>query len=233
MRPFVVLTAYREPARWGGWSRPADLLPTNYADSVERAGGVALLAPAVPAQAEDVMAAAAALVLTGGPDVEPARYGAQAHPQTDRPRRERDASEIALLEAALALQRPVLAICRGVQVLNVALGGDLIQHLPDNGIEHRPGGGEFAAREVRIEAGSRLAGVLGTTAQVACSHHQALDTLGAGLLPVAWADDATVEAVELAGHHWVVGVQWHPEEGDDLRLFEALIAAAGEFVTLP
>ncbi|MHB2022857.1 MAG: gamma-glutamyl-gamma-aminobutyrate hydrolase family protein [Mycobacteriales bacterium] len=233
MRPWIVLSTYRESARWTGWSRPADLLPTSYADSVERAGGVAMLAPVIPGQAEDVRAAPAALVLTGGPDVDPARYGAVAHAQTDPPRPQRDDSEIALLEAALALQRPVLAICRGVQVLNVAIGGGLTQHLPDAGIEHRDRAGGFSGREVRIEAGSRLADVLGTSARVACSHHQALDRLGSGLLPVAWADDATVEAVELAGHHWVVGVQWHPEEGDDLRLFEALVAAAAQLVSLP
>jgi anthranilate synthase component 2/putative glutamine amidotransferase len=144
-------------------------------------------------------------------------------------RPERDNTEIAALEAALDRDLPVLAICRGMQLLNVALGGDLVQHLPDvehTGV-HDPGAGLYQRREVRTEPGTEVHRLLGPTAGVACHHHQALDRIAADLTPSAWAEDGVVEAVESRHHRFCVAVQWHPEETGDLRLLAALVAAAG------
>jgi putative glutamine amidotransferase len=170
-----------------------------------------------------------ALVLTGGPDVDPARYGAEPHEATGRPRPARDAWEEELCRGALARDLPVLAICRGLQVLNVALGGTLHQHLPDLvGHEgHRTAPGEMSPNDVTMVAGTRLASVLGGQARGHCHHHQAIDRLGRGLVVAARAEDGTVEAAELPGPTFAVGVQWHPEDNpDDDRLFVALLQAA-------
>jgi putative glutamine amidotransferase len=168
------------------------------------------------------------LVLAGGADVDPARYGHQAGPHTTVLRPERDAAELAVLQAALSRDLPLLAICRGMQLLNVELGGDLLQHLPDvpgAGI-HNPGAGLFAGRQVRTAPGTQLDRLLGPTAAVDCHHHQALDRIAPELTPSAWAEDGLVEAVEAAGRRFCLGVQWHPEAGADRRLFEALVSAA-------
>jgi anthranilate synthase component 2/putative glutamine amidotransferase len=168
------------------------------------------------------------LVLAGGADVDPARYDSPAGPHTTVVRPERDESELIALQAALDRDLPLLAVCRGMQLLNVALGGDLVQHLPDledTGV-HDPGPGRYQRREVRTQDGTRLRELLGPTAAVACHHHQALGRIAAGLTPSAWAEDGVVEAVEDTDHRFCLAVQWHPEESRDGRLFDALVAAS-------
>ena len=232
-RPVVGVTTYLEPARWMVWERPAAVLPRSYVDSVVAAGGVPVLLPPVPAGAAEAVRALDALVLAGGADIEPHRYGEDPHASTVS-RQDRDTWELALLRAALERDLPVLAICRGMQLLNVACGGTLRQHLPEvvGGHGHQPAPGVFGSSRVRIRPASRLAGIIGTEATVACYHHQAVRRLGTGLLPAAWADDETVEAIEHPGHRLVLGVQWHPEEAaypdgaPDGRLFGALVGAA-------
>ncbi len=228
----IGLTTYVERADWGVWHQRAALLPANYVEAVAAAGAVpVLLPPIVPGELTSAAAAAVdgidGLVLTGGADVDPGRYGALAHAETDRPATDRDGWELALLRAALDAGQPVLAVCRGAQLLNVALGGTLHQHLPDvlGAPSHRPVLGTFGRVAVRIDAGSRLAGIVGETADVSCHHHQAIDRLGSGLVVTARAADGTVEAVELPGDRFVLGVQWHPEEAGDTRLFTALVTA--------
>jgi len=228
-RPIIGMTAYQEPARWGGWERAAALLPRSYLDGVVGGGGVPVLLPVLPPScAPDTVRAIDGLVLSGGADVHPGHYGQRPLPGTvSTP--DRDDSELALLRAALANQVPVLAICRGMQLLNVACGGTLHQHVPDevDSDEHRPGPTEFGNTMVRIAPGSRLAGIIGGEVKVHCHHHQAVRRFGDGLAPVGWAADGTVEAVERDGHGFVLGVQWHPEENAvDRRLFQALVQAA-------
>lgn len=229
-RPLIGISAYGEQARWGVWDLPASLLPQNYVDQVAGAGGAPVLLPPVPG-AEAAISRLDGLIISGGPDIEPARYGAQPGAKTTIVRPGRDAAEIAFFLAALSAGVPVLGICRGMQLMNVALGGTLIQHLPDVvGHEgHSPMPGAMGAHEVtvgRSGSRSRLAGVLGQgTRFVPTHHHQGVDKLGAGLIATAWASDGTVEAVEIDSP-FVVGVQWHPEAGDDPALFLALIEAA-------
>lgn len=180
------------------------------------------------AYAPDALRTIDALILSGGADVDPVRYGEPLQPRTVISI-ERDAWEFALLHAALDRGLPVLAICRGMQLLNVAHGGTLLQHLPDavGHDRHLPRPGTFGRTSVRTAPGSRLASILGTEVQVSCHHHQALHRLGEGLTPSAWATDGTVEAIEHGGHPFVLGVQWHPEQDQqDRRLFEALVQAA-------
>ena len=183
----------------------------------------------------DVVARLDGLVLAGGADVDPARYGAGSPgrtPPSTRP--DRDASELAVLQAALDRDLPLLAICRGMQLLNVALGGDLVQHLPDVPATepHQLGPGLFARAGGAHGAGQRgWTACSGPTATVDCHHHQALDRIAPGLTPSAWAEDGVVEAVEATGRRFCLGVQWHPEAGEDRRLFEALVAAAAAGLT--
>ncbi|MGH9072698.1 MAG: gamma-glutamyl-gamma-aminobutyrate hydrolase family protein [Acidimicrobiales bacterium] len=229
-RPVVGLTAYRESARWGAWEAPAVLLPAAYLDQVAGAAGIPVVLPPEAADAKELAARLNGLVLTGGADVDPALYEATAHPKAGEPRPERDAAELAYLRAILGRDVPVLAICRGMQVLNVALGGSLHQHLPDVvGHEgHAPVPGTYGSHGLRVAGGSRLGEVVGLhPAPVPSHHHQAVDRLGIGLVAVAWADDETVEALEDPGHRFLIGVQWHPEVGEDPSLFRALVEAAG------
>jgi putative glutamine amidotransferase len=159
--------------------------------------------------------------------VNPSQYGAEADPRTDPPRETRDSFELAVLDAAVRRGLPVLAICRGVQALNVARGGTLHQHIPDLVEENHGGGGVFATRTVKVAPDSRLAELLGAgTAPASCHHHQAVDAIGDGLVPVAWASDGTIEALEDPDLPFLVGVQWHPEVGEDHSLFHSLVAAA-------
>ena len=231
-RPRIGLPTYVEPARWGAWDRPAALLPQAYVAAVVAAGGLPVLLPPVPSgdAAHSAVAALDALILTGGADIEPARYGAEAEAATQAPRPDRDRWEADLLAAALARDLPVLAICRGHQLLNVASGGTLHQHLPDlvGHTGHAPGPAVLGTSAVRLDEGSPVAAILGTEVKVPCYHHQAIDRLGAGLEVVGRADDGVVEAVVMRDRRFVIGVQWHPEDGDDPRLFEALVAAAQE-----
>jgi len=227
MRPLIGITTYREQARWGTWHVPAVLLPASYADAVAGAGGEPVLLPTGAISAE-VVARLDGLIVAGGADVDPARYGQVPGAHTAVVRPERDESELVALQAALDLDLPLLAICRGMQLLNVALGGDLVQHLPDveNTRVHDPGAGLYHRRDVRTETGSQLHRLLGPTAAVACHHHQALARVAPELTVTAWAEDGVVEAVEAVGRRFSIGVQWHPEEGADHRLFAAQVAAA-------
>jgi putative glutamine amidotransferase len=230
-RPRIGLTMYREDARWGVWHEAADLLPASYSRSVEDAGAVAILLPSptrdVDERAGDVLDAVDGLLVAGGADVDPDRYGSERLPATGPARPERDAWEISLVKQALSRNLPVLGVCRGMQVLNTALGGSLIQHLPDvvGHDGHCPVMGEHGRHDVRLGSGSRLESLLGDRTQVATYHHQAVDRLGSGLHASAWADDGTVEGVEAADSDWVLGVQWHPEVHDGAKLFAALVEA--------
>jgi gamma-glutamyl-gamma-aminobutyrate hydrolase PuuD len=231
--PLIGVTTYRQDAAWGPWNRAAALVPVAYVDCVAAVGGRPMLLPPCEgvggghASATEVVGVLDGLVLIGGGDVDPDRYRRPPDPATAGVNPLRDDSEIALLAAALAHDVPVLAICRGMQVLNVHLGGSLIQHLPDDvgHTGHQPAAGCFGTTEVRIEPGSRLSKILDESVRVRCSHHQAVDRLGAGLVASAWASDGVVEAVELSSAAFVIGVEWHPEEDGNLRLFEALIGA--------
>jgi putative glutamine amidotransferase len=211
------------------WDEPAALLPHSYVSAVTRAGGHPVLLPPAPWDPRAVLEVVDALVLTGGPDVGPGTYGAEPHDRTDPPRPERDSWEVALCHGALQQGLPLLAICRGLQVLNVALGGTLHQHLPDVlGHEgHRPVPGRTGPNQVALKPGSRAASILGARTEGRCHHHQAVDRLGQGMEAVGFADDGTVEAVEIAGRDFALGVQWHPEDDQaDDRLFVALVEAA-------
>jgi gamma-glutamyl-gamma-aminobutyrate hydrolase PuuD len=180
---------------------------------------------------EETLDALDGILFSGGNDLDPESYGADAHPETTGTRPERDRGELALLEGALARDMPMLAVCRGFQVLNVARGGDLVQHLPDTvGHEqHRAVKGVFSEHGVRIDDASRLGSVLGGEVPVKSHHHQGVGRVGDGLREAAWADDGTVEALEDPEKRFAVGVLWHPEAGDDLKLFEALVAEAGAY----
>ncbi|REF00167.1 gamma-glutamyl-gamma-aminobutyrate hydrolase family protein [Thermomonospora umbrina] len=226
--PLIGVTTYLEAARWGVWVREAALLPASYVRSVERAGGVPVLLPPTASLSgvPGLVRRLDGLLLTGGPDVEPSLYGAEPHAETGEPQPQRDRFELALLRAALDAGLPFLAICRGLQVLNVARGGTLIQHLPEavGHSGHGPGPGKVGAHRVRISPTSGVGKILGEAADVPTYHHQAVHRLGEGLTAVAWTEDQVVEAVEVQGHRFGLGVQWHPEDGDDPRLFEALVA---------
>ncbi len=234
-RPVVGLTAYLEQVRTGDWDVPAGYLPADYFEGITMAGGIAVLLPPQPVDPEIagcVLDSLHALVITGGYDLDPAAYGQKPHPATDQPRPGRDTWEFALLRGALERGLPVLGICRGAQVLNVALGGTLHQHLPDllGHSGHRAGNGIFTRLPVRTAPGTRLAALIGESADVPCYHHQAIDEVGAGLVVSAGDIDGVVEALELPGDKFVLAVQWHPEKSlDDLRLFKALVDAAGSY----
>jgi putative glutamine amidotransferase len=227
--PVIGVTTYVERTRFGPWDLDSAVLPKTYPDAVARAGGIPVLLPPVSAGRTELVGRLDGLLLSGGADVDPTRYDQPAHPETVGLRPDRDDFEFDLLGAALAADLPILAVCRGMQVLNSALGGTLRQHLPDKVGHHghRPELGVFGECRVRLHPGSRTEDILGAEVKVHCHHHQALDTTAEGLTVVGTADDGTIEAVELAGRTFVLGVQWHPEQdtGDD-RLVAALITAA-------
>jgi gamma-glutamyl-gamma-aminobutyrate hydrolase PuuD len=230
-RPLIGITTYAQDARWGVWHLPAALIPLDYVDAVERAGGRAVLIPPSDEGVEETLAALDGIVFSGGADVDPARYGADAHPETDAPQARRDAGELALLQAALELDVPTLAICRGVQLLNVVRGGDLVQHLPETvgNDDHKQTPGEFAVHPVDVKEDSRLGSIVGDRSDVTSHHHQALGRVGEGLVETAWAADGTLEAVEDPSLRFAVGIQWHPEATEDQALFVALVEQAREY----
>lgn len=229
MRPVIGLSSYRETARWGAWEQPADLLPAEYARAVEAAGGVpVLLPPSDPTAAADVVDRLDGLVISGGADVAPQRYGEAPGEHTVSWRDDRDAWELALLDAADARELPVLGVCRGMQVMAVHAGGRLAQHVPEvvGHERHNPGGATYGATEIRLQAGSRIAALLPDGVVGTCHHHQSVAE-HPGFSAVAWADDGLLEAMEAPGERFRVGIQWHPEAADDARLFAGLVEAAG------
>ena len=237
IRPVVGMTTYLEQAQTGIWDVRASFLPHIYFEGVTLAGGIAVLLPPQPIDdhiANRVLDGLDGLVITGGKDLDPARYGQPPHPKTDEPRHDRDDWEFALLAGALKRGLPVLGICRGAQVLNVALGGTLHQHLPDvvGHSRHQAGNAVFSTSRMHIEPGTRLATLVGEYSDGQCYHHQAIAELGNGLIVSARDPDGVIEAVELPGDTFVLAVQWHPEERlSDLRLFAAVVEAAKAFAT--
>jgi putative glutamine amidotransferase len=236
--PVIGLSGYEEQVRWGVWDVPAVLLPSAYVRSVVAAGGVPVVLPPVPEVVEAALPRLDGLVLSGGPDIEPARYRATRLASTAEPRVERDAAELGLATSATAAGLPVLGVCRGLQLLNVARGGTLHQHLPDvvGAEEHAPSPGVYGRHAVTVTPGSRLAKALGRDSGetlVPSYHHQAIDALGAGLTVSAVAPDGTIEAVEDPELPFFLAVQWHPEMGDDLSLFRALVTAAASTSRMP
>lgn len=228
VRPRIGLTTYVERAAWGHWSTSAALLPMSYVLAVSTAGGRPILLPPIADPGQDAVQAVRGLdglILTGGCDVEPRRFGATAHAETGPAQPERDQAEIVLLEAALAADVPVLGICRGMQVLNIVCGGDLHQHVPEvvGHLGHNERLGAFSEHAVAIDAGSRLAVALGSEVVVKSHHHQAPATVGERLVVTARAPDGTVEGIEHTARRFAVGVLWHPEEGVDLRLFSHFV----------
>jgi putative glutamine amidotransferase len=232
MRPVVGITSYSEEhVRWGPWEEAAALVPLSYVRAIDRAGGRPLIVPPSEDAIEETLGVLDGIIFSGGSDLDPGLYDADPHPETDEAREERDRAEMALLNAALERDMPVLAVCRGSQVLNVARGGDLVQHLPETlgHDEHRPIEGAWAEHEVRLEPASRVGGLLGERAPVKSHHHQGYGRIGQGLREAGWADDGTVEALEDPRKRFAVGVLWHPEEGEDLALFVALVEEAKRY----
>ena len=225
----IGITASEHVASWGVWKEETALVTVAYVRSVADAGGIPVVLAPVPGTAAALVERIDGLMLTGGSDVDPARYGAERHAKTQAPAVERDEFELEILAAALERGLPVLAICRGLQVLNVARGGTLNQHLPDvvHNDSHMSIPGTYGRHRVRIEPSSQLAGLIGLAEEVVPTHHhQGLDALGEGLVPTAWADDGTIEAVEDPALPFLIGVQWHPEVGDDPSLFAGIVTAA-------
>jgi putative glutamine amidotransferase len=237
-RPAIGLCTALERARWSVWELRAALLPYDYVSAVQRAGGLALLIPPDvrleenPGEALDHIDA---LILAGGADIDPAAYGATPHPTTLGAVPERDRSEIALTRAAIERDMPVLGICRGMQLINVALGGTLHQHVPDlvGGEDHRrnPGSFENSEHDVRLEPGSLAARAAAEEQHETRSHHhQAVDRLGEGLVATGYSTlDDLVETIELPGSGFVLGVQWHPEADDTSQVIGALVEEARQY----
>jgi putative glutamine amidotransferase len=230
-KPLIGITTYLTPAAFGDWEEDAALVPATYVRAVEMAGGRPLLVPPAMDGVEETLDALDGLLFSGGADLDPELYGQEAHAQTNGIVPERDSAEIALLQAALERDMPVLAVCRGSQVLNVALGGDLVQHLPevvgDEKHKHTPG--VFADHDVDVLPGTRTREILGDRAPVKSHHHQGYGRLGEGLQEAARAEDGTVEALEHPSRRFALGVLWHPEAGEDFALFEALVAEASRY----
>ena len=231
MRPVIGITTYAQEATWGGWTEPAAFTPLAYVRAVEESGGRALLVPPCDDAIEETLDVLHGIIFSGGGDLDPGTYGAEAHPETAELNPDRDSAELALLQAALGRDMPVLAVCRGSQVLNVARGGDLVQHLPEivGHDRHRHSEPVMADHEVEVKSESKLGEILGDRAPVKSSHHQGFGRLGEGLREAAWAEDGTVEALEDPAHRFALGVLWHPEEGEDFALFKALVEEAGEY----
>ena len=236
MKPRIGISAYWRGASWGPWTdMPACMVPQGYVEGVRAAGGIALLIPPDPDYAADdaagVLEAIDGLVLVGGEDIGPANYGHDPHPTTDPANVRRDEAELALARGAIARDLPVLGVCRGFQILNVAYGGELLQHVGDitDGAPHRPRLGEFGRHDVEMTGGKLLEILGGRAERIHSHHHQALGRLGDGLVATAVAPDGLVEGVEDPAKAFCLGVLWHPEEdphGAGLPLFRALVEQA-------
>jgi gamma-glutamyl-gamma-aminobutyrate hydrolase PuuD len=226
----IGITTYLVPAAWGAWNMEAALVPADYVRAVSAAGGAPVMIPPGSSLPE-TLGLVDGLVFSGGSDLDPELYDAAAHPETNGVIRERDDFELELMHAALERDVPMLAICRGSQVLNVALGGDLEQHVPDRvGTHvHKEVNGVFADHDVEVLEGTRLASFLGDRHDVKSHHHQGFGRLGSGLREAARAPDGTVEALEDPARRFTLGVLWHPEAGEDMALFRGLVAEAAEF----
>ena len=234
-RPVIGICTPLERARWGAWDLPAFLLPRSYVDAVQRAGAMALLLapdPALTENPDEVLDRIDGLMLAGGADIEPAAYGADAHAETIGSVPERDAFEVSLVRRALERDLPLLAICRGMQVMNIAYGGTLHQHLPEllRHDEHRRVLGSFdgADHDVRLAPGSLAARAAGEELHATKSHHhQGVDRVGEGLVVTGWSQiDDLPEALEVQCNRFALGVQWHPEADETSRLIGALVSAA-------
>ena len=227
MRPIIGITTYVEPASWAAWHElRAALIPQAYVEAVTMAGGRAVLLPPDDLDT-DVLRVLDGLVLSGGPDLGPELYGADPEPLTDS-RPQRDAAEMLLTRAALEADLPVLGICRGMQLLAVAAGGRLHQHLPDvlGHEKHRPAPGVYGEHEAQFSRGSRIAALMGDDVGIHCYHHQGVADPGT-LTVTGRTEDGVIEAAEDPARRFVLGVQWHPEVIRDKRLFGALVRAAG------
>ena len=228
-RPKIGVTSWPRDVPYEGFPERCDTFPQSYVRSVLRAGGLPILLPQVGADdLEELLGSVDAVVLTGGGDVDPARYDAPPHPKTGNVDRPRDDFDAFLVQRLLERPLPTLGVCRGTQILNVALGGTLDQHRPD----HDVAAAKETAHEVDVAPGSHLAEVVGSGALgVNSLHHQTLDRLGDGVVAVASSADGVVEAIELEDHDHVLAVQWHPEElrhrPEHLALFEDLVRRAG------
>ena len=227
-KPIIGITTYLTLARFGVWEDDAALIPAAYVRAVEAAGGRALLVPPSMQGIEETLDRLDGVLFSGGSDLDPEIYGQETHAETNGVVPERDRAELALLQAALERDMPVLAVCRGSQVLNVARGGDLVQHLPDvvGDEKHKHTPGVFADHDVDLVSGTRVQQILGDRAPVKSHHHQGYGQLGQGLREAARADDGTVEALEDPSRRFALGVLWHPEAGEDFALFEALVEEA-------
>jgi putative glutamine amidotransferase len=228
VRPLIGITAYLERAAWGVWDKPAALVPVTYVRAVEAAGGRPVLLPPLAEAGDETLDALHGVLFSGGSDIDPELYGREPHFETKIIRPERDQGELHLMRAALERDVPLLAVCRGMELLNVACGGTLEQHLPERTteVQHKGGLGQYSTHEVAIKPDSKLGSILGPSTEVQSHHHQAPETVGDGLEEVAWAPDDTIEGLEMPSKSFVLGVIWHPEEGQDPSLFEALVGEA-------
>lgn len=236
-RPVIGISTYEEAATWRGWHRQVSLVPTDFVAGVAEAGATPVLLPpfAGRAEAERVLLGIDGVLLVGGADIAPELYGSPRDARTGPPAPARDEWEAALIRVALDRDLPILGVCRGMQMLNVVRGGTLRQHLPSvvGTDDHQPDAPRFATNVVRLTPENLPGSVLGDRHRAACYHHQAIDTLGDGLIATGWASDGTIEAIVDTEHPFAVGVQWHPEVETDRRLFAALVAATDRRCAVP
>jgi putative glutamine amidotransferase len=236
--PVIGICAVRERARWAFWDQTAHLVADTYVQAIQSTGALAVLLPVETRAPERLLDRIDGLLLIGGADLDPCSYGEEPESRVEATYRERDDFEIALTRGAVERGLPYLGICRGMQVLNVALGGNLDQHLAleDGTTPHRRIVGTFEGNEqtIRLEPGSLAARALEEEIHEGrCHHHQAVDRLGSGLVVTGRAEDGVPEAIELSGGGWVLGVQWHPEAAEKRELFQAFVAAAREWAAEP
>ncbi|ARZ72190.1 glutamine amidotransferase [Streptomyces albireticuli] len=229
-KPTVGITTYQEDASWRGWHRHASLVPTDFVAAVTAAGGVPVLLPPSGAEPEaaSVMAGLDGLLLVGGADIDPARYRAEPGPWTGVLAPERDIWESALLRLALEGDRAVLGVCRGMQLMNVLYGGTLLAHLPDRvgNDDHMPSEPVFSSTRLTLRPDALPGTLLGAEYDLPCFHHQAVDTLGAGVVATGWSADGVVETLTVPDARFALGIQGHPEVGPCRPVFGAFVAAA-------